>query len=124
MRIFASCASSVVIIGRTSAGACGRRERFDTQQKKETLPKGGATVMMEEMKLFFPSWSAGLILIGLALTGSAAPAAAQEADPRRDATVAVIEQVMPAVVNIATVRPDRIRNETMFSAGSGVVIDE
>jgi len=70
-------------------------------------------------------------------------AAVPEKDVRHDATVAVIEQVMPSVVNIATARiveyrdwydellrefygvnrPGR-RQEEPYSSGSGVIIDE
>jgi S1-C subfamily serine protease len=81
---------------------------------------------MKETKIISPVWSAGLILLGLTLPGVAAPAAIPEEDPRRDAVVSVIEQVIPAVVNIATVRPSYGYgpSDTMMSAGSGVVIDE
>lgn len=68
---------------------------------------------------------------------------AAEPDPRRDATVAAIEQVMPSVVNIATEtiierddpyqdllrqffgwRGPSLRREKSYSLGSGVIIDE
>src|SRR5215831_19037496 len=67
------------------------------------------------------------------------PAAAQETDIRRDATVNAVEQVMPTVVNIATKGKAPVRNpfeqmrrqmwgqplfDEFLSQGSGVVIDE
>lgn len=76
----------------------------------------------------------------LAVGALALPAAAPEADVRRDATVEVVEKVMPSVVNIAvetvTERSDPYyqmlrkyynwpkEQRQLFSAGSGVIIDE
>jgi serine protease Do len=73
-----------------------------------------------------------------------ASAAAPEPDVRRDATVAVVEQVMPCVVNIATAtiveraddpslevfrrffgwRVPTEKHEEPYSVGSGVIVDE
>jgi S1-C subfamily serine protease len=89
---------------------------------------------------------AGLALAGWLTFGFCPPVMAAvkpEPDIRRDATVEVIEKVMPCVVNIATARiveyhdlydellrefygvnrPGR-RQEEPFNAGSGVIIDE
>lgn len=88
---------------------------------------------------------AGLLgaFVSTPATPAALPVAAPEVDIRRDATVAVIEQVMPSVVNIATselVRYDdpyesffrrfygldnkpKVK-EQMSNIGSGVIIEE
>lgn len=85
-----------------------------------------------------------LLLIGWAWMGvegaTAAPGVAAAGDVRRDATVAAVERVLPAVVNIATMTVERadpydqmLREffgygrrapDTVYSSGSGVVIDE
>ncbi len=90
-------------------------------------------------------WLSSLPLIGCLGVGlSPSPARAIEMDVRRDATVNVIEKIMPAVVNIATAtiveqandpslevfrryfgwRVPTEKHEEPFSVGSGVVVDE
>ncbi len=86
----------------------------------------------------------GLLLMGWAGTvvegATAAPGVAAVGDVRRDATVAAVERVLPTVVNIATMTVERadpydqmLREffgygrrapDTVYSSGSGVVIDE
>ncbi|MDB6067899.1 MAG: 2-alkenal reductase [Pedosphaera sp.] len=84
-----------------------------------------------------------LLGIGLFLAAPAAPAQTAEPDIRRDATVRAVEQVMPAVVNIATETIINVRDpfedmlrqffnpyhqrqapNSQLSLGSGVIIDE
>jgi S1-C subfamily serine protease len=88
-------------------------------------------------------WLSRAALAALALRLVGAPASAltpgAEPDPRRDATVAAIEKVMPSVVNIATTTLIEIRDpfeallrdiwgvsrvEKRPTIGSGVIIDE
>jgi S1-C subfamily serine protease len=80
-----------------------------------------------------------ILLLLLVCIGSSLAVRAQEADIRRDATVAAIEQVMPSVVNIATKGTQAVQDpferfrrqmwgqqpyDEYMSYGSGVVIDE
>jgi len=87
--------------------------------------------------------SALALALGLVACGDSASAAAAEADVRRDATVAAVDQVMSSVVNIATETVveyhdayedalrqffgwprNPVRTQRLFNLGSGVIIDE
>jgi len=89
-------------------------------------------------------WLGTVLLVGFLGMGvkgaTAAPGGATAGDVRRDATVSAVERVLPAVVNIATLTVERadayeqmLREffgyarrapDTVYSSGSGVVIDE
>lgn len=81
----------------------------------------------------------GLLQVASLIVIITAGVAAQGADIRRDAVVAAVEKVLPAVVNVATLTVERAdpyeemlreffgyrrRNDAVQSSGSGVIIDE
>lgn len=81
-----------------------------------------------------------LLVLAVVLGMGGAPAQSGEGDLRRDSTVIAVEKVLPAVVNIGTLTRERadpydqmMRDffgygrrapDTVYSSGSGVVIDE
>lgn len=90
-------------------------------------------------------WLPAAVTVGLALGFLRTPAVAEPVRPatpdiRRDAVVAAVEKVLPAVVNISTVTIERadpyeqmLREyfgygrrapDTLYNSGSGVIIDE
>jgi len=114
-----------------AASGCDQQGREGEREKGSLLPGTHSPLL--------PLTAAALVtLVSVAF---ALPSPAAEADIRRDATVAAVEKVMPAVVNIGT-KSKRERRGYVFdwyrenfvpftqelppaeSAGSGVIIDE
>lgn len=87
-----------------------------------------------------PNGSMAACLAGLIMVASTAAGLAATPDIRRDAVVVAVEKVLPAVVNISTLTVERadpyeqmLREyfgygrrapDTLYSSGSGVIIDE